>query len=228
LRTEGASLPENALYRYEVKLPLEHEQFADLQHNLYEQGLFLRQAYPARVVHSIYLDTPDLADYLANVSGQSSRKKLRLRWYDEASHKLVLEIKFKTNKSSKKLTLPLAASDTQLPRTAECLKAFFDANGAQDLYPFLHEVVPVLEVSYRRSYYELAREIRMTVDRQIHYRRLYPVAQSRAVASPVDTVVELKFSTLQTGHVKTFLSGIPFRAFRHSKYVVGMDTVCVF
>ena len=41
--------------------------------------------YPAGRVTSLYFDTPDLDSYADSASGEWERRKVRLRWYDEAA-----------------------------------------------------------------------------------------------------------------------------------------------
>ena len=86
---------------------------------------------------------------------------------------------------------------------------------------------PVLETNYRRSYFQLEPGIRMTIDQQIQYRKLSPTPSCRAKRSPVDYVVEFKYPVGQETAFGHLLRNLPFRFFRHSKYVVGMDAVTV-
>ena len=86
---------------------------------------------------------------------------------------------------------------------------------------------PVLEVNYKRSYFELQPGIRMTIDQDIQYRKLSPTVSCQMKRSPVDYVVEFKYPVDQRSEFGHLLQDLPFRFFRHSKYVVGMDTVMV-
>ena len=86
---------------------------------------------------------------------------------------------------------------------------------------------PVLEVVYQRSYFELEPDIRMTVDQEIQYRKLSPTVSCQMKRSPVDYIVEFKYPVGQETEFGHLLRNLPFRFFRHSKYVVGMDTVTV-
>ena len=68
-------------WRYEVKLvcPLEKLAAARTWIRLHPEALL--EAYPPRLVHSLYLDTQALNSFDANMGGISNRQKLRLRWY---------------------------------------------------------------------------------------------------------------------------------------------------
>ena len=67
----------------------------------------------------------------------------------------------------------------------------------------------------------------MTIDRSIRYRKLSPRRGLRMKRSPVDRVVEFKYPADNEMDFRNLLRNFPFRTFRHSKYVVGMDTVTV-
>ncbi len=210
--------------RYEFKIPLQHIQFSELKSYLYQLGLYPRQAFPDRVVHSIYLDTVDFDDYLDNVTGSSKRKKIRIRWYDDQKEKLTLEIKLKTNRISRKLVYPLDNTNGFLPVTRAGLQKLLYKNSLKS--PDFLQVYPILEVKYARKYYEFAPEIRMTIDQGIEYRRLYPIEHHSYVHSIVDAVVEFKCTVKHQKTMSQLLTGMPARIFRHSKYVIGVDSVC--
>jgi hypothetical protein len=67
-------------------------------------------AYPPRRVNSLYLDTPHLSSFDANLAGASDRQKLRLRWYGDGVRVIepLLELKQKHNLlgSKKQILLP--------------------------------------------------------------------------------------------------------------------------
>ncbi len=210
--------------RYEFKVPLQHIQFSKLRSYLYQLGLYPRKVFPDRVVHSIYLDTADFDDYLDNVAGSSKRKKMRIRWYDDQKEKLTLEVKLKANKTSRKLGYPLENTNCFLPLTRADLRKLLYENSLK--LPDFFQAYPTLEVEYTREYYELAPEMRMTMDRSIKYRRLYPIQQHSYVHSIVDAVVEFKCPINHKRTMGQLLTGLPSRIFRHSKYVIGVDSVC--
>ena len=65
----------------------------------------------------------------------------------------------------------------------------------------------------------------MTIDQEIQYRKLSPTISCQMKRSPVDYVVEFKYPINQKTDFGHLLRDFPYRFFRHSKYVVGMDTV---
>lgn len=57
-------------------------------------------SYP---VHSLYLDSPDLATYLAVQNGEKNRFKLRIRYYSDSDAAVYFEIKRRTNEVVSKM-----------------------------------------------------------------------------------------------------------------------------
>ena len=214
-------------FRHEDKLPLQRQQYQELRTAFIDMGLHPRATYADRRVHSIYLDTPEFNDYHDNVSGLSRRSKTRFRWYQEDAKHMVLEIKRKKNKIATKYQFQMKNPCGLMPRDQCLLRSLVTEN--LDRFPAgiagLNR--PVLEVDYRRSYFELKHGIRMTIDQEIQYRKLSPTVSCQMKRSPVDYVVEFKYSMDQKKEFSDLLRDLPFRIFRHSKYVVGMDTVTV-
>ena len=212
-------------FRFERKLPLERFQYQELAAAFRVLGVYPKRTYSDREVHSVYLDNVALDCYAASVSGISRRFKIRLRWYQKETTNLILEVKRKNNKVSTKEQRHIVNSDESIPQNKLWIRQLAVKN--RDTFPpdIVGVYQPVLEVSYQRSYFELSPGIRMTIDRNIRYRRLVPNPLHSMENSPVDYVVEFKFPVDQTNTFSDLLRNLPFRLFRHSKYVVGLDTV---
>ncbi len=219
------SLHNSEEHRYEVKVPLQKGQFIHFENVLKSLGLYPKRVYQDRLVHSIYLDTPKFTSYIDNISGASNRIKVRLRYYDRDIKNLRLEYKIKNNKASTKNVIEIANKEELDISKYESLKKLFSKES--DIPKEILSLYPVLEVEYKRSYFILSKDIRMTVDREIRYKKLYPVKSASFVSSPVYSVVEFKYPLSMQSEFKKLLYNMPFRIFRHSKYVIGMDTVCV-
>lgn len=213
-------------YRYEIKIPLQQEQFFEFHGALRQLGLFPKKVFPRRVIHSVYMDTAKFDDYISNVSGASKRKKVRFRWYDEEVKNLVLELKMKSNKVSQKAVIALENKNQEYPTSLQAVKNILEENRAIACLEYAKGLFPVLEVEYTRDYYEIAPQIRMTIDQNLKYKKLYPLESRQYKKSPVAVVVEFKYPVGKENEVKKILKGVPFRVFRHSKYVIGVDTVC--
>ena len=214
-------------FRHETKLPLQRQQYQELKPAFIGMGLHPRKTYADRQVHSIYLDTPEFDDYHDSVSGLSRRSKTRLRWYQEDTKHMVLEVKRKKNKIATKYLFQMKNPGGLMPRNQCLLQSLVTENSDQFPAGIAGLYRPVLEVHYRRSYFELESGIRMTIDQEIQYRKLSPTPSCRAKHSPVDYVVEFKYPVGQETEFGHLLRDLPFRFFRHSKYVVGRDTMTV-
>ena len=214
-------------FRYETKVPLQHQQYRDLKPVLFEMGLYPRKAYPDRLVHSIYLDTPELDSYHDSVAGISRRSKIRLRWYGIEPGNLTLEEKRKIGTVSDKRTIELNNPDKLIPRDRYALQSLLGKNTLESFVRISPAYQPTLEVTYGRSYLVFSSGIRMTIDRDIRYRKLWPSSSQTMRRSPVDCVLEFKYSINQKKEFGHLLRSFPFRIFRHSKYVVGIDSVAV-
>ena len=214
-------------FRHETKLPLQRQQYQELRAAFIGMGLHPRGTYPDRRVHSIYLDTPEFDDYHEGVSGLSRRSKTRFRWYQEDTEHVVLEVKRKKNKIATKYLFQMKNPSGLIPRDQFLLQSLLTENSDQFPVSIAGLYRPVLEVDYKRSYFELKPGIRMTIDQEIQYRKLSPTPSHQAKRSPVDYVVEFKYPMNQKTEFGHLLRDLPFRFFRHSKYVVGMDAVMV-
>ena len=131
------------------------------------------------------------------------------------------------NKISDKRVIDLANPHQIIPTSCYELHALLQNNRSILPEALLSSYRLTLEVEYLRSYFQLAQDIRMTIDRNIRYRKLSPRRGLTMKRSPVDRVVEFKYPADNEVDFRNLLRNFPFRTFRHSKYVVGMDTVTV-
>lgn len=205
---------------------MQNHQFAEFNGYIHKLHLYPRKVFPDRTIHSIYLDTPVLDDYQDNVAGISRRSKARIRWYNGKPHTPALEFKLKRNKASEKKVIALDNPKAVIPNCSSALKLLMAVNSGSPYLKYIYGLYPVLEVEYRRKYFMLNSQTRMTIDQRLRYRQLFPIRRKHFVCSPVDVVIELKYPLGIEREVKSMLAGIPFRAFRHSKYVIGVDSAC--
>ena len=187
--------------------------------------------YPDREVNNIYFDTYDYFAYASNLSGESSRQKVRYRWY---GHKLLdfgqLEVKNKRNNlgwkdTYKILQKPYNNNDSW----REVIKNITaelpdDAKPILKLYSF-----PVISNKYSRSYFiSKDKKIRVTIDtNQVTYDQRYKSQPNFKVKSSVlnTFVLEVKFDRVDRDCVTDFLTGLPIRISRHSKYMNAVNSV---
>jgi len=212
-------------YRFEKKVPMQVSHYSEFWHYLHQLDLCPRKSFPKRKVHSVYLDKLSFDYYQDNVAGISQRNKIRLRWYDEDLEKITLEAKIKHNKVSTKPSLKLLNNSKQKPLSSKIISDLLSENSVSANYADVKSLYPVLYVEYTREYYLLNKDIRMTIDKDIKYKRLFPMPLGQIENSVVDVVAEFKYDVNQQASVDRLLSGLPFRLFRHSKYAIGIEKV---
>ena len=210
-------------YRFEIKVPMEKAQYEELHGWMLGAPYKPLRTYPPRTIHSVYCDDIELNDYFDNVSGIANRRKVRLRWYGNAIDKLSLERKLKSNKMNRKDVVRLKNPDRIYPYDVHSLYRLVEINTLPPGYDLRH-LKPVVEISYERKYFELAPGVRMTIDTHIRARRLSPTPSTREMPSPVYSVLELKYPEELKDVARNCLKNLPFRVFRHSKYVIGIDS----
>ena len=213
-------------FRHEIKVPLQRLQYVDFSEWLMQSGLVLQKTFADRRIHSVYLDTAFLDDYQDNVSGMSKRGKIRFRWYNDERSKIVLELKNKRGRLANKLVIPLDNPTEAYPFDRTVSNGLLGCHRRSRALTREHCLFPCLHVQYERAYYEIAPNIRMTLDTDIHYQKLFPIQTHSMRRSNVDVVAEFKYAIEDAKRAAQLLSGMPGRVFRHSKYVVGVDTVC--
>lgn len=133
------------------------------------------------VIHSIYFDTPDFRFYEDNLSGNTERSKIRLRWYSNTKRGAVLELKnryfdngnkFKFNVDDLEAVNFLrgfnhkdANLDTKL------INLVYDIARKSKISPILKLALkPSLFCTYKREYYAASMyDQRITMDYNIQY-----------------------------------------------------------
>jgi hypothetical protein len=219
--------PKAGSVRYERKfipptMPLEH-----LLALLRQHPAGFREVYAPRFVNSIYLDTPDLADFHDHVAGLPSRSKTRIRWYGPLQGHVpgpILERKYKTGHVGWKQSHPLPPFHLNGNGWAEPIRSIDRSASLPDrIRAPLHQRQPVLLTRYLRRYF-LSRDgrFRLTLDTDLAFdTALRPQGHARLIPSPVPVVLELKFAPDAAADADRITRAFPFRITRCSKYVLG-------
>ena len=224
------TVPKNS--RYEIKfITYEHNYYSVLNWLKLNEFNF-REEYENRTVNNIYFDTISYDSYKSNIFGDSSRIKIRYRWYGDIknSENGNLEIKFKRN---------LYGWKERYKINKFCLNK---NNNWKDLIPkiesslplnkkifFRNYSIPKIINQYSRNYFRSYNgKVRITLDKG-HY-----VFDQRCYNTPnlkKDTftqrilVMELKFDRSERGELDHLIGSIPIRASRNSKYVNSIRAV---
>ena len=147
-----------------------------LKKTLLLSNLRFRKAYPSRKVNSLYFDNSKFSAIEDSLSGNSKRKKIRLRWYGDLvkAIKPVLEIKLKQGQLSwKKLYLTSLKLNPNPDNWLEAFASISNDLGAQTIKKILPPThsIPISLISYSREYYEsFDGLIRATIDQDLTYR----------------------------------------------------------
>lgn len=218
--------------RYEIKLTANDLMLPQVRAWLRVHPAAFRESYPCRQVNNIYFDTPDLISAFENLSGVSTRRKVRLRWYGDnwADIRGVFEVKRKRNMHGWKLSQPLSEKlDLSNMTWAEVISVIRN-DLRDDLRMHLASTgLPVLINRYLREYYTSSDGIvRVTLDyRQRIYDQRYGAVPNLAFAVPPsgDLVMEFKSGCEYHRRLADVVSGVPLRLERYSKYVQGVETL---
>jgi hypothetical protein len=224
------TVPQTA--RLEIKFTAYETEYHRLVHwlNLHSAAFYV--PFPSRWVNSIYFDTYDYSAFVGNLSGESSRTKVRYRWYGNADtpDSGTLEVKRKRNYFGWKLRYPVSE-----PPYAEgdTWQAIYDKILAQ-LPPagrvwLLQNPVPVMRNRYFRDYF-LSRDglVRVTIDTQqaVWDQRFKPKPNlTRRANLPRSLVVEFKFDRENCDVASQLVQGMPIRVSRHSKYINAVRAI---
>ncbi len=186
--------------------------------------------HPENVVHTIYLDSADLASYGEKRSSDYRKTKVRLRWYDEDGPTFA-EIKRRVGHQRVKNRLPLSVSAHELaglgladPRFGAVLAELshrFAAHG--EAIPA--GLTPVVRLRYRRlRLLEPGSAVRVSLDTEIRAEDLAPLLGGRAAAAAwCGAVVEFKGSTDTIPAALAPLGALGGRRAAISKYAAVLE-----
>jgi hypothetical protein len=221
--------PEDA--RYEIKFVADSIRYHELERWILMNPAGFHTSFPPRQVNNVYFDTPDLFAYAENLSGASSRSKVRLRWYGATHHpeKTVLEIKRRRNHLGWKHHFPGGSMDfdhqTWRELRSDLRKSLTPAGRV-----WLDESPqPVLINRYFRQYFESPEGgLRATLDfrQQVYDQRLKSRPNLRFRANLPDTlVIEIKFGRHDHSLGSEVIASLPVRVSRNSKYMIGVGAI---
>lgn len=190
-----------------------------------------RETYPPRRVNNVYFDTIDLDAFSENLSGISSRTKVRFRWYGKtvSPEGGVIEIKQRRNDVGTKAQIRtsgvLELDGRSWRSVAEDLRGRISEKDELWLKNFDR---PSIINRYDRKYYEsLNGNLRLTIDtNQVVFDQTKAAIPNfdRKSNLPDCAVVEVKFRPEESDYASTILKDLPIRRSRNSKYMVGVNS----
>ena len=215
--------------RYERKFVADGLVLAEVLALVQRHPAAFREAYPARFVNNVYLDSHGRSDYHDNIVGVSNRSKTRVRWYGLPSGQIakpVLERKLKRGLISGKLTHALPGFALNGEAVHPLLKSTFAAALLPESLRFdLCQREPSLFNRYRR-YYFLSGDgrFRLTVDAELQCGRVGASNGLRTILVPFPRalIIELKYGPSEAEQADRVTNSLPFRLARSSKYALGV------
>jgi len=197
--------------RFEIKYNLKDFDEIFIKKNILN-STNLNKIYEDRIINSIYFDTNNFICANDNLSGQSVRKKFRLRSYNNNSN-YNFEIKIKKNKLTRKILLNknifLKNQNIKFQKINNFLKKNY--------------LIKICKISYLRSYYKF-KDLRVTYDRNLKYESLINNNGFSKTKSK-DKILEIKYkhSNQNIINLNHFTFRLPITASRNSKYLNSLN-----
>jgi hypothetical protein len=187
-------------FRTEEKIFIHQNNYLEFKNLLKNQNAKI--LYPKRLVHSVYFDNNRSQMYIDSKEGSVIRKKIRVRDYPDTKYNSFnLEIKissiegrFKKSKKIKRIEY-----DTYLKT------GYMDNDYGK--------CMPKLEVSYNREYYLYKNCLRITIDKNILYKKF---KKSEKIYKEKLIACEIKSNAVINKSL--ILNEFPFISHRFSKY----------
>ncbi|WP_291327445.1 polyphosphate polymerase domain-containing protein [Desulfovibrio sp. UCD-KL4C] len=216
-------------YRYERKFIVSQQLESHIESVLTHSRLGFRKLYDKRVVNNIYLDTPMFRFYNENVMGVSDRKKIRIRWYGDATvdGDCQLEIKRKDGMVGRKEIYHVFLKPSDLRKNNIIRQLDLPDRvkiEAQDIYPTLYN-------RYTRRYFISSdSKFRITIDSDVKYSHPNTLYYNHCFLGVSETnhILELKYDCKNDITASQAADIIPFSLAKKSKYVSGIESIYIF
>jgi len=220
--------------RYELKFVSETSRYSDLEQWIVNHGACFFKEYSDRKVNNIYFDNHDLDSYSENLSGISSRTKIRLRWYgdqeDLTAKPAALELKIKKNKIGWKHSEPINFNQNFQNLTKNEIVTTITKQLSNDFKNrFYFSNLPILANTYERSYYISAdKRVRITLDKNLLFydQRLAERLDFENLYRPANIIVmECKCDANDLDYGQKVVEKVFLQPSKCSKYVLGVQTL---
>ena len=224
------NVPEKA--RLEIKFISDENNLAQVENWLKLNRAGFYRPFPDRWVNNVYFDTHNYFAFKENLSGASSRTKLRYRWYGQSNtiKKGVLELKCKRNYFGWKLRFPVEHMPVDHTCSWKDIRMMMtdqlEENAKNWMAANPHPVI--INHYYRRYFVTRDDRVRATIDSQqaIYDQRYKPSPNFRSRSNiPKVLVLEFKFNRQDRIKASQILDGLPIRVSRNSKYIFGVSSI---
>jgi SPX domain protein involved in polyphosphate accumulation len=228
-------------YKNSLRREIKFKIFIKNQGNLYSwlRNSPLKKSYSQRQVNSLYYDTPNLEFAASNLSGESSRIKIRARWYNSHPNPnsihnsfcapntlFTLELKRKFNNLSDKIIIAekfLKKNET-FNKRRENLNLLVKEKIKKNPILVNYLLRDIVFIGYNRNYYEHFEcpDIRLTIDKSITCSLSNTSHKAEKISQNFD-IVELKYPINHELKAKIMMQNFPARAVRSSKYIYAVS-----
>jgi len=216
-------------FRYEIKFVLNERSLSSFLAWMYSHTN-CRKRFPNRIVNSIYLDDSSFSSVRDNLAGVPDRMKTRIRWYQNKTNLLlsspVLEQKIKLGRLGKKESFLLSNLKENLLgiKINQLIEMVSKELPTEQKFLFKH-MIPTLNVSYNRQYFESPNGLRITIDDEIKFKSNFFLNFSIDKFQHISygsKIIELKFDPSIKNEVNDLLRLLSLTPTRHSKYLIGL------
>jgi len=219
--------------RYELKFNAKSSEYRALQAWIHNHPAVFSKIFEPRVVNNIYFDNHDLDSFHENLTGISSRAKLRLRWYGDTfdPSQTKLELKLRRSMLGWKIAEDVTLDGINLSGISwRELGRLIKNKVPNDLaLHYSTSSFPVLMNRYKRDYFLSAdKRIRVTIDNDVQYfdQRLgLKMNKTNRNISPDILIMEVKVDANNVDSAKEFTKDVYLQRTKNSKYVVGVSSI---
>ena len=166
--------------------------------------------YPERNINSVYLDNRNFSMYTDSLEGTVPRKKIRIRNYNN------LPV---FNKNNNRLELKISSVEGRFKTTKQSENINLSHFKINDINYGV--CLPIICVSYKRIYYSV-KNIRLTLDKKIIYRRIKFGKISNFCQNEPFNVIEIKY---KNSSLDNSIKSFPFHFVRFSKYARAIELI---
>jgi len=216
--------------RYEKKFIVSELKDYEIEYLIKTNPFLFSEIFYQRIVNNLYFDSISLENYRDNISGNSFRFKIRIRWYGRVFgiiKKPILELKIKNNDLGWKFSFPL--NEFKLDRdfsAGNIQKVFSKSKIPEELKERLKLFSPSLLNSYKRKYFQSKdKNYRITMDTDLRFFKIKTENNlfAQRLTEINKKVLELKYNYKNHEKAHLITQGFPFRLTANSKYVSGID-----
>ena len=213
----------NDRFRFERKWVFNNN-FLEIYNNLLKSKFFFKEAFPNRIINSIYFDDFSYTSVKENLEGDNDKIKIRLRWYSKNCYVLKnpkLEIKIKKQFQNYKIIKELNILNNLNIKNIKNIK--FISEKVNSIYK-IKKIIPVSTTHYSRSYFISSNNlIRSTLDKDLRVSRF-----NNNIFIPISRnfnkiILELKYNGKYDDYVRKNINLISSRYSKNSKYIYSMS-----